>query len=561
MKNWKRRGLPAMCAAVAVAALSLSGCTSAAPQSAVGGPTLTTYLGGSGTFVENFNPFSPTVLGETAGMLYEPLFAINELKPLDNPATPLLGTKYDWNAAGTQLSITTREGVKWSDGKPFTAADVAYTFNLKHDTPAFNTTGNAPTAKASDSTHVTLTFDRPSFADGATALGQTAIVPEHIWKKIADPTKFVNKTPVGTGPMTLSTFTSQSYLLKKNPDYWNASKVHVGGIRVLSLSGNQAATDRFLAGQLDWAGIFIPDIKKVLKNRSPLGYTLYGSQQVALAACSNAELGCTGPQTDPAVRQAIYYALNRGQVDKLAYYDNASAISPTFALLGRDKQFIAPQYAAAAPMTPDVAKAQSILEGAGYTKGSDGIYQKGGTKLAINVTVTSGYTDYIAALSAITEQLKTAGIEITTQQIALNEMLNQQGLGHFQMTITGLFQGPAPDPYYVYQNAFSTANTKPVGQSGNPYGNVSRFSDPVVDAQLTVAASSESPAVKAAAYAKIQRQIVPAMPYIPIINNTSGAEWSTKQVTGFPTSKDPYAQASPGAFPDNEIVLTHLKVK
>ncbi|MET4780426.1 peptide/nickel transport system substrate-binding protein [Glaciihabitans sp. UYNi722] len=561
MMIFKKRALGAALAGVAIAALALTGCTPSGSNSGSGGPTLAVYNGASGSFVKNFNPLSPTVLSEVQGMIYEPLFFYNNNAPLGTKPVPVLGSTFTANAAGTEVTVTTKKGVKWSDGKPFTANDVAFTMNLIRSNPALNVSGNTPSAKATDDTHVTFTFDRASFTDIPNILGTTYIVPEHIWKSIQDPVKDPNANPVGTGPLKLSSFTSQSYLLNKSKTFRDADKIEVGGVRMYSLAGNEAATSKLIAGQLDWAGIFIPDVKKVLGNKANLDYTTYGSQQVVLNTCSNAALGCTGPQTDPVVRQAMSAAIDRTQVNKLAYYDNAVPISATFALPGRDDKFIADSVKGTEPMTPNVKKAESLLESAGWTKGSDGIYAKGGQRLSMKVLVTSGYTDYIAALQTIKQQFKAAGIEIDVQQVANQENNSAAGFGKFQLQINGLFQGPTADPYYLYDSAFGSENTTQVGTSGNPYKNVARFSNKTVDDALKTASGTQDLSEKAKAYATIQQIIVKDLPYIPIINNRSFVEYSTKQVTGFPTDKDLYAQPAPGTSPDNAQVLMHLKKK
>lgn len=557
----KKRMAGALLAGTAALALVLSGCSGSSTAQKAGGPTLAVYSGASGTFTENFNPFSPTALGDTTGVIYEPLFFFNGLAKLGEKAKPILGESYSWNSDGTKLSLVTKSGIKWSDGKPFTAKDVAFTMNLIHKTPAINTTGNAPTAQAIDDTHVTMTFSKPSYTSAPNILGLTWIVPEHIWKSKSDPATDVNKNPVGTGPMKVASFSPQSYLLTKNPDYRDASKLKVGGLRIYSLSGNEAATNKLLAKQLDWAGIFIPDVKKVLGGNPTVKYTVYGSQQVVLDTCSNASLGCSGPQTDPVVRKAMSAAIDRSQVNKLAYYGNAGPINPTFALEGRDDQFISSQYKDTLPQSANASQAKSLLEQDGWALGSDGVFAKDGQRLSMTVLVTTGYTDYIAALQAIQQQFKAAGIAIDVQQVANQEKISATGLGKFQLAIDGIFQGPVADPFYVYDKYFNGDGTAAVGKQANPYGNYVRYSNPTVDKQIAVAAGTEDLAVKAKAYAAIQQQVVEDLPYIPIVNNRSFVEYSTQQVTGFPTADDLYASPAPGAAPDNAQVLMNLKTK
>jgi len=553
----------ALCAGTAILALAISGCSSPpTPNANTGGgvgDTLQVYGGGSGQFVENYNPFSPTVLGSVQGMIYEPLFYFNNLAPLDTPAVPVLGESYKFNDAGTILTINVKKGVTWSDGQPLTIDDVAFTFNMIHDTKELDTTGNAPTAKITGANQVTLTFKSAAFADGPTILGSTWMVPKQVFSKMKSVATDPNLKPIGSGPMKLKDFTAQSYLFEKNDKFRQAADVQVPGMRMYSLSGNQAATDKLLKGELDWAGIFIPDVEKVLKPFPKISFSASGSQQVVLTTCSNAKLGCTGPQTSATVRQAISAAMDRTQINKLAYYSRGLEISPTFGLIARDKKLIGDQFPPAS-MLPDVAKAKQLLEGDGWKLGSDGIYAKNGKRLSMDVIVTSGYTDYIAALDIMKQQLQKAGIEIRPQQQANAEILSARGQGKFQIAIDGIFQGPVADLYYIYHNNFNSKQTGPVGKSSNPYGDVARFSNPEVDAAVQAAAGTQDINKKAALYQKIQTIIVPDLPYIPVINNQGFGLFSTAKYTGWPTYDDQYAAGGPGGA-GAEQTLLHLRAK
>lgn len=533
----RKSALRVVCPGVVILGLALAGCSSSGTtktgtaQGGAGGPILQAYRGASGQFVENYNPLSPTALGDVNGLIYERLFFFNNLTALGTPPTSELGKSYTLDKTGKILKVELQSGVKWSDGQAFTAKDVAYTFNLIRKTPALNTTGNAPAATATGDLSVTLTFDSPGFADTPTVLG-SPIVPEHIFSKMKDVTTDVNKNPVGTGPMKLDSFTAQSYLFSKSDTFRDAAKVAPKGVRYFSLSGNEAATNKLLAGDLDWAGIFIPDVDKVTKPYPNLHSQPTTNQQVQLTTCSNAKLGCTGPQTDPAVRQAMAAAIDRDQVNKLAYYGKGIAISPTFALSKRDEKFIDPKFQPE-PMRPDVAKAKSLLEADGWALGSDGIYAKAGQRLSMDVIVTAGYTDYIAALDIIKSNLAKAGIEIKPQQQANAEVLSARSLGKFQMAIDGMFEGPVGDPYYIYNGRFSSATVAPVGTASNPYGDLAKFSSPIVDAAIKAAGSTEDVDVKAVQYKKIQAIIVPDLPYIPIINNQGFGMYSDANYTGW----------------------------
>jgi peptide/nickel transport system substrate-binding protein len=546
----------AVAAIVATAALALSGCTSSGSSSSSSGSadTLIAYTGQSGDYQINFNPFSPSTIGGV-GTIYEGLFFGTNVN--SDPYTPLLGTEYTWNADGTQLDVTLREGVTWSDGEDFTADDVVFTFNMLLETPSINTSGFDGTVTATDDTHVVFTWTHPAFVDGPTVLGRSYIVPEHIWKDV-DPTTDVMENPVGTGAFTLSNFKAQAFTLSANPTYWDGEPA-VKAIRYLSLSGNTAGVDALAAGTIDWQTGPVPDIANVATNYPGYEAITVPQNQMVLATCSSVELGCTGPQTDPAVRQAIYYAIDRDQTNSLAFEDTASEISPSFALTTSQSELISSTLEEPiAPSAPDDATSDALLTGAGWAKGADGIYAKDGEKLSLTAEVVTGWTDYITALDTIKQQLKTAGIDLTVAQSSWNEWTDKKGKGNYQLAIDSLGQGPASDPYYLYNNYFSTANTAAVGTAVSL--NIGRFSDAKVDAALAVlkATNPEDTATRQAQFDVIQPIIVENMPYIPIMTGGTTSEFHSEKFSGWPTLDNLYAFPAVWSSPDNSQIYKTL---
>lgn len=544
-------------AAAATAAVLLAGCAPAGggTSSSSSADTLVAYTGQSGDYQINFNPYSPSQIGGI-GTIYESLFFVTNVN--NGPYVPLLGTEYTWNDDGTQLTVTVRDGVTWSDGEPFTAEDVAYTFQMMLDTPSLNNGGFDGTVEAVDDTQVVFTWDYPAFVSGPTLLGRTPIVPEHIWSGI-DPTTDVMAEPVGTGPYTLSNFKPQAFTLESNPDYWDGEPA-VKAVRYLSLSGNTAGADALKAGTIDWQTGPVPDIQNVSTTYPGYDAITIPQNQVALLTCSNADLGCVGPQTDPAVRQAIYLALNRDQINSLAFQNTASEISPTLALTTTQKDLISASVAEPiAPSAPDAEGAAEILEAAGWAKGADGIYARDGETLALTVEVVTGWTDYITAIDTMAQQLKAAGIELKVSQSSWNEWTDKKGKGTYQLAIDSLGQGAAADPYYLYDKYFNTEFTAPVGEVAPQ--NVARFSDPDVDAALAVlkATDPEDTAARQAQFDIIQAEIVTSMPYIPVLTGGTTSEFHADKFTGWPTLDDLYAFPAIWASPDNAQIFKALK--
>ena len=538
------------------AVVAAAGCGPSGAPAEAESATLVAYTGQSGDYQINFNPFAPTSIGG-GGTIFEPLFFFNVLR--DAEPTPKLGTEFAWNGDGTQLSITLRDGVTWSDGEKFTAADVVFTLDLIAKHKGMNNNGYAGRAEAVDDTHVIIRFDRPSFLDGPAVLGRIYMLPEHKWKDIADPAVAVVKDPVGTGPYLLDEFKPQAFTFKANPTYWGGEPA-VKKVRFLSLSGNQAGAAGLKAGQIDWQTGPVPDVKDVGKNYPGYQATISHANQIVLVTCSSAALGCQGPQTDPAVRQAIYHAIDRSQTNALAFENTSSEISPGFLLPGRDDALISDKLRdRTAPMRPDQAGAQQILESAGYAKGTDGIYAKNGEPVSLTVSTVAGWTDYITALDTISQQLRQVGIKLTPQQVSWNEFVDARDRGAFQLIIDSLYQGPAPDPYYLFNFFFSTAQTAAVGAKPGP--NVSRFSDPQVDQALDALKllNPTDTAARQPHLDAIQTRIEQTMPYIPVLTQGTINIYHNAKFTGWPTDRDLYASPAVWSQPDNAEVLMRLR--
>ncbi len=541
-------------AGAAALGLVLTGC-SGGTTSAGSEATLVAYTGQSGDYQINFNPFSPSRIGGL-GTIYETLFFVNKAKVSD--LVPLLGTQQSWNTDGTVLSVTLRDGVTWSDGQPFTAKDVAFTFSLLKNNAAINNIGFDGTATAVDDTHVTFTFKAPAFVKGPDLLGAVPIVPEHLWKTIS-PTEDVVEKPVGTGAYLIGEFKPQAFTYAANPKYWGGEP-KVKKIRFVALSGNQAGADGIAAGTVDWFTGPIPDIKNTKKNFPKYDAYTQWQNQMVLATCSSVQMGCKGPQTDPAVRHALYSALNRTQLNKLAFQDTASAISPAFTLTPSQDRFAAASLAEkVAPMAAEPQKSAQVLEQAGWVKGSDGIYAKGGQRLSLTVEVVTGWTDYITAIDTMASQAKAAGIELQAAQSSWNEWTEKKGSGNFQLVIDSLGQGPAPDPFYLYTYFYDSGTGAKVGKSAG--NNFSRYANPEVDKALDdlAALPLDDQAARQPYFDTIQQAIVRDMPYVPVLTGGTTSVWNTAKFSGWPSDQDLYAFPAVWSSLDAAEIFKRLK--
>ena len=256
-------------------------------------------------------------------MIYEPLFFFDTAKAGD--VKPWLGTSYAWSNGGKTLTVQLRHGVKWTDGKPFTSADVVFTFDQALHAVALNKFGLPLASVRPDGTYgVTINFTKSAYTDAYYALGRVEILPQHIWTSIKDPATFLNAHPVGTGAYKLSKVSPQVFELTANPHYYMPGLPKFKTIRFLAYSGNTTLDAAIEAGQLDWAGGYIPNIKKIYLAKNPK----FVVSDIPLATTFLVPNMASGPTTNLAVRQAISAALNRSYISNTVYNGYAPATNP-----------------------------------------------------------------------------------------------------------------------------------------------------------------------------------------------------------------------------------------
>ena len=239
-----RRG-GAWAAAILAGSLFMASCSASSGGSGSGGSgsssssTLTIAFGNNTPFVDDFNPFSPTSNLQSQGLIYEPLWFFDMADA--SQSHPWLATSYAWSNGGKTLTVNLRHNVKWSDGKPFTSADVAFTFNLIKKNTSLNQNA-LPLAGATTEGPYTakINFTQPSYTDINYIAGTTYIVPQHLWQNVSDPSTYQNGKPVGTGAYVESSVSGQSMTFTANPHYYQPGLPKIKTLRYLYFSGNNS---------------------------------------------------------------------------------------------------------------------------------------------------------------------------------------------------------------------------------------------------------------------------------------------------------------------------------
>lgn len=547
--NRWRKTLPLVAGAAALA-LVLGGCTPGGSSSG-GDRPLRMWSGSMTPITNNFNPFAvDTATHMTFGAIYEPLFFFNQLSA-DAPVG-MIGDSYEFNEDGTVLTIVIKPDLKWSDGEDLTAEDVAFSLGY-----GSNLDPDMVSADATDDTTVVVTYSSAKFTATSLILGSTWIIPEHIWSGIDDYMTETNPKPIGSGPYTLKSFTDAAYTLEANPLFRDGAPA-IKEVQDIGIDSNQSSEDLLKTGKLDWVGQFIANPDGVTANGK---ISTMNQQQdpTVIMTCADSSMGCTGAQTDPAVRQALNVAIDRGSISSKAFAGLSGEASPSFALLPRDEKWLSDPALAVSPQEPDVATAEGILEAAGYTKGSDGFYGKDGAAIELDLFSPDGWTDYNDAAKLISAQAAKAGIRVNARTVSEAEYWTPISTGEFQLALYGLTQSLVADPFSNYDQYFTTTASANVGEEPTKGQNYSRYTNPVVDDAVKQAGATQDEDIKKTAYAAVQTEIARDLPYIPVVLNASQSFFNTADFTGWPSESDMYAAPLPYLSTASAVVLTHLR--
>ncbi|SEM02319.1 peptide/nickel transport system substrate-binding protein [Stigmatella aurantiaca] len=510
------------------------------------------------SWIRNFNPLiAPgTARWPTRAGVYEPLMIFNTLK---GEFVPWLATKSEWSDENKKLTLTLRPGVKWSDGQPFSAKDVAFTFELlkKHKALDFAAVwGFVESVQAKDDATVEFTLTRP-YVPGLIYIVHQPIVPEHKWKDVPDPVIYKNETPVATGPFTeVKVFQNQIFELGRNPHYWQQGKPAVQSLRFPAYPGNDQANLALLTGELDWAGSFVPDIERVFvskdKDNNHYWFPLVGNTTTLYLNTTKK------PFSDVRVRKAISMAIDRDQIVKVAMYGYTKPSDATGLSEAHDLWRNQEAVAAGDWTKMDLAKANALLDEAGFKRGEAGI-RAGPDKapLRFEINVVTGWTDWVRAAQIIAQNLKQLGFDTTLKTYDFSPFFERLQKGEYDMSMG--WTSDEPTPYHVYRDLMSSETVRPVGEVAAR--NWNRFASKEADALFKAFEGTSDVEEQKKLAAQMQMIFVQNAPTVPLFPGPSWGEYSTRRFTNFPNKENPYAKLTPNSPPENLFVLVEVKPK
>ena len=548
-------------AGIAACSSSSSSPSTGASGSSTGGntssaPALVMESSPEATITRDFNPFDQKapIQGMGAdGLIFEPLVMFDLANPSATP-TPWLATAASWNAAGTAVTFTARSGVKWSDGTPFTAADIAFTFNYVKANPAINLGGDKIASATASGNTATVTFTTSQIANLQNVEGQ-AIIEQKQWTSITDPGTAVIANPVGTGPYTVGNFTSQGFTMTANPNYW--APVPVKKVFFPAYTTNTAAQNALYDGTITWTGNFIQGVQQNFVAKDPATHHLDNFASSTVVLIPNMQ---KWPTNNLAVREAIRDAVDRTQIStqgedgqELPQLSADALTSPVFTPWGTS----GPTTSLSA--TADIAKAQADLTAGGFKKDSAGFYALNGKEAALTIEDPTPYSDYAADDTIIASELKAAGINATVNdESTAAAWQTDLASGNFDLTVH--WGNGGITPYNMYENWLDAT----LIAGANTSGDFGRFQNPTVQSDLAKLAKDSTTTTQATDLAPILNIVATQLPVIPLVGGAAWSQYNSTNYTGWPSASNPYQSGQPSGSNNgpgsgtDEDVLLHL---
>ncbi|MEV4599917.1 ABC transporter substrate-binding protein [Amycolatopsis sp. NPDC049253] len=501
----RRTGRAAFAALATAGALTLSACGEGGATSTASGPprsggTLTFAVGSDAGCVDPQQVSS----NDTIYSLRQIVDSLTDQDPATGKIVPWLAQSWDISPDATTFTFHLRSGVTFSDGSPLTAQVVKDNFDAVPKLGALGVlaegylSGVQATTVVDPST-VRVRFSRPN-AQFLQATSTFSLGIESSASAKKRPQDKCSQGVIGSGPFVLKQHVAnQSTTLAKRTGYdWGSSLWRKKGeayldqvvFKVVPEAGVRQGS--LQSGQVDAIGSVGKADEAALKAS---GVTL--PARANPGAVFNLGVNNSRPALrDERVRQALQVAINRQQIVDTVF---PSGTRPATSVLSHTT----PDYADQGPaLAFDAAKAEALLDSAGWTPGGDGIRQRDGARLSLNLVWFANAATNQPALELVQQQLKAVGVDVVLKQLPIAQLAQAQTSGDFDLLWGNLTRA---DPDILR------------GQYSTQLANVYRIPATGLDALLTQQAATTDSAQRKQVVAQAQQDVVRHAYVIPVV--------------------------------------------
>ncbi|MEO5678062.1 MAG: ABC transporter substrate-binding protein [Acidimicrobiales bacterium] len=430
---------------------------------------------------------------------------------------PWLAEKAESADGGKEWTVTLRDGVKWQDGQPFTADDVAFSYDYYKkqagasgryahhvsDIPAFDH------AEVVDPRTVKLFFAQPAPQFKIMPGADLPIIARHVFEGVADPAKATTNLPIGTGAFKLVQIVpDQRYILEANQQYFKG-KPKIDRLEMIIIKDPGGAFTALRTGDVDMVERNVPgELVDQLKGTDGIG-VVEGTRLESVQLSFNA---LKKPLDDPKLRKAMSMGMNLDDIVKTVMLGRARPGRDTY--LHPDSPWAVKE----AGHQVDPAGANKMLDDAGYTaKDPDGVRKApDGKRLEFTILVNSFEPVELRATQLIATQLQAIGVKYNVEPLDPATLRSRRGAGATQATpppydaYVGNIESHAhvdPDAlYYFFHSPPKAPGEKPKGFGGAITGYVNPEYDQLVE-QATTAGPDDRRRLLANAQAILARDI------------------------------------------------------
>lgn len=479
-----------------------------------------------GVDLDSLDPYNTnmTLAMAITKSFYEGLYRFDrELK-----IRPALATSYDVTPDGLVYTFHLRPNVKFQDGTDFNADAVKINLERALD-PANHLIRSTQFNRISkievvDPLTVRITLKQPfgSFINSLAHPSAAMICPSALKQYGKD----ITFHPCGTGPYEFVNWKqNDSVTVKKFPQYWHQGYPKVDQVVWKLVDDNNTRAAALRTGETDFAYPLPYEQVALLKSDAKLDVVTSPSIIVRYLGFNMLQK----PFTDPRVREAIAYAINKEALAKVAFNG--------FAVPAHGTVPAAIEYSVNIPPIPyDPAKARELLKEAGYPNG-------------FSSTLWSAYTTTTAtkAIAFIQQQLAQVGIKLQIQALEAGQRVQlvdswaDPKTAQMRMYYTG-WSSSTGDADWALRPLFATEAWSP------KLNNMTYYSNPVVDKDLADALATTEPSKKAALYKEVQETLAKDLPRVPLVTEENVSAHA-KRVSGV------------YVMPDGNIDISDLSVK
>lgn len=477
----------------------------------------------------------------TVGLCYETLFLYN---PLTAEYIPWLAESGRW-VNNTTYELKLREGITWTDGEPFTADDVQFTFELgrKFAGVYFSPLWEwLDSIEKVDNYTLRFSFSDPRYQEWGNILYSLPMLPKHLWENRTEEevVSGTNLPPVGTGPYLYEGHSEDRMVWVRNEEWWGTKLLGLKPApkRIVDIvnPSNNVALGLVLKGEVDLSNNFLPGIATLVEGG--YGIKTYYPEPPYMLSANTAWLimnNTRKPMDDPNFRRAMAYAVDVQQIVERVYGNIVAPANPT-GLLPVWSDFVDQDVVEELGFSYNPDRARAILAEAGY-QDSDGdgfVEAPDGARFQLSIIVPFGWTDWMESIRVIAEGAQAVGINLQPEFPDYSGYADALHTGNFDMAISNEAQ-MSNTPWTYYNWLFN----HPI-QETMTAGNYSRYDNPEVFdlvEQLDRVPVDDIEGMKRV-ISQIQRIQLTDMPAVPLWYNGLWAQYNTTYWTNWPSAEE-----------------------